>query len=574
MTAGAEKTRTHSSPKTEWLGLFVLVAMALILRWWHLDLMPFRYDAAEALIRARETLALGYPPLTGIVNSLGFRNPPGLEWLILPAVLISPDPRAAAAWIAVLIVSGTVALWWAGRSVGGRPLAWSAALLYAFLPQTIFSSRDVWAQHLLIPLGAWSLAFVLHAVQAQPSTPDKLAQAGDATSRNGGASSDASRQLSQLLAATAFAGVAALVHLAASLWFAGLLGAVLVLLRNVPFSARPRWRMRLGVLFTVFLCALLPSLLDWHHVVTNPPKEKPPHVRKFEQTAPPPKPLLGRLAEAYGGLFDPLASLQPLTGLEQELPPVLVRATHGADLALLAMCLAGLALTMLVSFSRSKVIGTFVPAPSVARLLFLWVFAPPFLVGALMRYPNATYLYFALGATLLLVCQGTGWVGGGLWLRMRAFSAASRCHDTPARFAPPFVFTALALFHLTFFVVSMETVERVRIVNGPYYVPLREQLGLVRDFDRAGVGRGHLLHLGGPWFQHSFDYLLHEVVRVPLRPGAVVMEDSLLRRHQPIRLEFVQHSLPRQWATIRWGIFPSWDDAVRFADAFYQLPLR
>jgi hypothetical protein len=35
------------------------------LRLWHPELMSFRFDSAEVLFRARETLALGYPPLMG-----------------------------------------------------------------------------------------------------------------------------------------------------------------------------------------------------------------------------------------------------------------------------------------------------------------------------------------------------------------------------------------------------------------------------------------------------------------------------------------------------------------------------
>ncbi|MBX7244358.1 MAG: hypothetical protein K1X53_02600, partial [Candidatus Sumerlaeaceae bacterium] len=89
------------------LGLLLLIlAGGLALRLPSLDLMTFRYDSAEELFRARRTVHLGAPPLTGIENSLGFHNPAGFTWLLQVTTLFTPDPRWAAAWLGLVGLSG------------------------------------------------------------------------------------------------------------------------------------------------------------------------------------------------------------------------------------------------------------------------------------------------------------------------------------------------------------------------------------------------------------------------------------------------------------------------------------
>lgn len=555
-----------------WIGvaLTALVCAGVALRWWRLDLMPFRYDAAEALFRARETFILGHPPLTGIVNSLGFRNPAGLQWIILPAVLLSPDPRVSAAWIGLLVAAGVFPLFWLGRRLGGTAVGWATAFLYAFHPQTIFSSRDVWAQHLLIPLGAWALMFAAKACFCcERRSLQPTAQESEDVLHS---------PLTCLVAAVALAAVASLVHLAAAMW----LGALMVwagwpcwIVRSAGATRRP-FVLLLAIL-GVFVLAVTPSLLDWFSLRTSPPTEKPPHIAKFELLAPEPKAFPGRLGEAYSGIFAPLASLQVLGGIEKDLPPTYFCAGRLTDLALLSFALLGLARLLLACTRSPSGASQEEFPPALAWLLSAWILLPPAFVGLLMRYPNATYLYFALGAVFLCAVLGAQWLFVGA--RRVVSAALSAPPNVPAeRRGPEYVITglffALAVFHVLFFVEAMNTVERVRVADGPYYTPLKEQLGLVREFDRAGIGRNHLLHLGGPWFQRSYDYLLHEVLRVPARSSAVVMEDIRLRRSHPLRQDFVVRNLDREWGTIHWGLFATWDDAKRMADVFYHLPLR
>ncbi|MCX7626384.1 MAG: glycosyltransferase family 39 protein [Candidatus Sumerlaeaceae bacterium] len=561
-----------SPNRSRWTN-FLLLATFLAgvgLRLWRLDLMPFRYDAAEALFRARETFSLGHPPLTGIVNSLGFRNPPGLQWIILPAVLLSPDPRVAAAWIGLLVASGIFPLFWLGRRTGSHAVGYGAALLYAFHPQTVFSSRDVWAQHLLIPLGAWALLFAVIAAEHW--------QRRSGTQLREDCQKIRPPFFPPLVVATALAAAASLVHLASATWLAALGGC----------AGWQFWRARhLGptlrhfalfiVILGLFVLSASPSLIDWMRIRSSPPAEKPPHIAKFELLAPAPKPLPGRLGEAYTGIFDPLASVQVLGGIEKHLPPAWFSAGRGADLVLLVFALLGLARLLLACGRRTPIFPVKECSPVVGWLLSAWILLPPAFVGLLMRYPNATYLYFAVGAVFLCTALGAQWLVTGTTFLFTKLMGALPRQSHYRRLADNLVaalFFLLAILHGLLFVEAMDTVERIRVVNGPYYTPLKEQLGLVREFDRVGIGRRHLLHLGGPWFQRSYDYLLDEVLQVPPRPHAVVMEDLLLRRSQPLRQNFVIQSLDRQWGTIRWGVFPTWEEATRLADEFYRLPPR
>ena len=530
----------------EWAVLLLLCGVGLALRWWRLDLIPFRYDAAEAMARARETLHLGYPPYTGIVNSLGFRNPPGLEWLILPAVLISPDPRWAVALIGIYVMTGVFPLFLTARQLGGHLCAYLVAALYTFLPVTVFASRDVWAQNLLIPLGSWCLLFAVRAT--------RLAR---------------EERLSALTIAALFAGVGATVHLAALVWFLGILGwwlTVLVREKRAGGIAAGKWftGVLIGALISLIL---LPSAIDWAALRLSPPREKPPHIEKFEAMAPPPKSLAGRLGEAYSGLFDPLSSLQTTSGIEREFSPHERTVAGIIDLVLLAwalLALAWIALAMRRERAPHLPGDSYVP---VGYLLLAWLFLPPLLTSIVMSYPNGTYFFFAMPALFLAMGVGLRSFADALTSRQEQYRVFLRRAGAAGA-------VLLALYYCFFHISAMNCVARCGRVDGPYYIPFGEQLSFLRECVDAGMGRGNLIHLGGPWFQRSYDYLALEVLSIPPRKPAVVMEDILLRTRHPHRQQFIEDHLSRRHGTVYWDIFPTFQDAALFADSFYRLPLQ
>lgn len=571
--------------------LAVATTLGLALRCWRLDLVSFHYDGAEALAWTCEALRQGRLPLTGIVNSLGFRNPPGLEWVLAPAVALTPDPRAATVWLAMWVTSGAWPMWWLGRRLAGRLGGWVAAVSYLVLPITVFGARSLWAQFLLIPFGAWSLA--------------------------GAAAYLETRRRCALLVSLALAGFATAVHLSAGAWLGGLVGWCLVeAWRQRHVQGRESRRFWLAVAGTILVVALVlaPSALDALRVRLHPPQVQPAHVAKFGMRAPLPKPWSGRLAEAFGGLFDPLSSVGVTAGIEREWPEGWFVTSRFVDVAMLCFGLVGVG-GLLMGARRGTGrwgVGSVRMEAGLARLVLAWLFSVPWVAAVAVAYPNATYFYF--GAPAMFAAASLGYclvIEGGARLvgRMRevgakfsgrfvgervrteglrgesdavaeggAGGAKSSEENIEGRVGRGWTCLAgtcgaavLAGIYAGLFFVSMRVVDERRWIAGAYYIPLGEQLGLVREFAREGVGRGHIVHLSGPWFQRSYDYLFHEVVGARVGERAVVMEDLALRVHQRARSQFLERALDRVSGSVRWKIFPSLAGARDFANAFYAI---
>ena len=295
----------------------------MALRLWRLDLIVFRYDSAEALFRVRDTLVLGHPPLTGIVNSLGFRNPPGLIWLLLPGALASPWPQAAAAWHAFLALTGVLPLFlMARRHLAG--CAWVLPVaMYCFLPVMVFGGRSIWAQNLLPAIGAWALWGAAVALDAA-RTP---------RTRSRGAAF-----------CTAMLAVAVLVHPASVpllVMVAGLFA------RLASRGALDRRSLLRGALFTVaLLCALLPSGMDWLEKRGTQEWAQPEFARQFAEKLPPPEPVLQRVRSSLASVFEPLASGDPMGGIGLLLPPGWMLTARILDYVHLLVVAAGLALVL------------------------------------------------------------------------------------------------------------------------------------------------------------------------------------------------------------------------------------
>lgn len=537
--------------------LLVLAFLGLVLRWYRLDLISFRYDVADALFRARETLALGHPPLTGIVNSLGFRNPGGLIWIILPPVLLSPRPEMATAWVGLLTLTGL----WPLFQIGRRWLPPGVWLLpcaaYAFLPSQVFGGRAVWAQNLMPAAGAWALWWLLTARDAS-RTPQARGRAATA--------------------ALAILGVSVSVHLSGA---ATLIAALLLLIHPLRRGLLPRAALPAAAAALVLSAAiLLPSFLDWRRT-RHHPLPKPEHVVKFESNLPPPPSAPERVREAVSGQFGLLSSLDSLGGIERELGPAAIVPVRAADLGLFLLALVGIGHAVLLLIrgqgnngvpetpdataapsgpNRSAVRTEPSPLREPARVLIVWLTVPALLGALLIPRLNATYFAPALPAVLVLGALG---VSALLPARpARLFCTAG------AAFLP------LAYGHLFF--ASLAAVDQSRSVYGLYYIPLADQERLARRFKQAGVPRGQIRHLSGDWYGRPYDYLHAEVAGAAApRPGDpwVVMDDQLLRGRSPERVKWLEEHLPHSLGTVRYRIVPDAATASAMAQAFYALPV-
>ncbi|AXA37159.1 MAG: hypothetical protein D6691_06940 [Candidatus Hydrogenedentota bacterium] len=592
------QTREQAEPFLA-IGL-TLCVLGLALRWWRLDLMPFRFDAAEALARTRETLAYGFPPLTGIVNSLGFRNPAGLEWLILPSALLSPDPRLSAVWIAVLFMSGVWPMLRLGATIGGSWGAWLLGVVYTFHPLCVFASRDVWAQNLLPMFGAWALWCVVHARVAPP------------------------RQAANLLARAFVAiSVAAAVHLSGVAWWLTLCGIALFWLRQVatkvegetrptldpdgtptngaqPLPTRISLWVRPMLAAAALFLFLLPSAMDFLRVQSAPAQPKPDYVETFERQMPQPKPVVLRVGDSFAALFEPWSSVGATGGAAELLPNWVVGLAGGVDMVLMLASLIGFVLVLVAALRPGAVPSL---PQDLARILLAWVLVPAVGAGVFMRYPNSTYLYCALPATYLFVPLALRAVSACLLRRIIAWpksatgdggetsagSSAERTHELsnyPAsvpkegirfRTVGGLTLALVALAYISFQLAVVRELDRVGRVDGPYYIPLAEQVALVQDLKAAGVRSGRFVHLAGGWFQRPYDYLLEWLAPRHLTgsteaPMWGVAEDLLLRRSQPKLQEYCKRVLRRNRGSVQWDVFPSEAAVIQILDQYARIP--
>jgi hypothetical protein len=535
-----------------WVVPAVLFVAGIALRWWRLDLISFRFDAVEALARAREAVEAGSVPLTGIVNSLGFRNPGGFIWLILPSAVASPDPRFTAGWIGLLAMTGVFPLWWIGGRFAGGAVRLLPAVVYTFAPVCVFGSRSIWAQNLMPALGAWVLAFLLMALDFRA-----------AVGRRG---------ICAMLAA-AFAALSVSVHLSGAAWMLLVLLALAVPVIRREFPARTV--AGIAAVLVVAALSFLPVVADWSLRRSVPPVTKPDYVQKFESAMPEPKPFAGRVGDAVSGLFEPFSSLGATGGIDRQLGVWTAGTARMADFVLLAAMLAGMALAAM------RVSGRFTLPASVdengcmpdrwyCAVLVSWCLVPALLGAATMPYLNPTYFFPALPAMMLLAAEPLAIFTA--WLHRRA--AASR--RSSVDLATAVVAVLIAVDYCAFQVATVRTLDRSRNVAGSYYIPLVEQERLVSLSVADGVGRNNFIHLGGDWFQRSYDYLFrHAPRRDDGGSGTAwaVAEDLQLRTTQKKRTALVEHHLPASVGTVRFGVFPDEGSAKEFANRFYGLPL-
>ena len=531
--------------------LGLLAAAGLALRWWRLDLMPFRFDSAAEMWRAREVLdGVGWP-ITGIINSLGFRNPAGFTWLIMPTAVLSPDPRWTAAWIGTLTMTALWPLYGAGRLVfGTRALALLLCAVWTVLPLCVMGGRSIWPQNLLATFGAWGLWLLLLACKADVPPRRRVA-----TAAVGGG----------------VLGFGALVHLSC----VAAVGVALLILgvcaaRPRRAHGRPTDRMGgklvlalvIGLLPAV--AGLVPSALDGWRRMSVPASQraaKPAHIRQYESRMPPPKPVPARLSDAVGGLFQQFSSLGATGGIDQQLSPAAVAAGRAADVALLALVLAGVARAALaLGRRRHPAAGSDGISRFHAAVLLAWMFLPPVVAAFALKRLNTSYFAYTLPA-LLLLAAGALRAGGGEVSRRLSRGAAGACAAG---------MTALYLF--SFFGI-MAALDASRYVRGDYYIPLANQLNLVRRLAAEGVSRERFVHLSGDWFQHSYNYLFEEMSVSPApgsQPAWAVVEDLILRGRQARRTALIEEHATLREGPVAAVLFSGPGGALALQRAFWE----
>lgn len=129
----------------------LIVLLAALLRFLHLNYMEFNADEANNLFLAAGLVSGKSFPLVGVTSSIGTLNPPLFIYLLGIPMLFSRSPVFAAGFIALLNCAAVGLSYVFCRRYFGRTAAVFAAALFAVNPWAVFYSRKIWQQELLPP---------------------------------------------------------------------------------------------------------------------------------------------------------------------------------------------------------------------------------------------------------------------------------------------------------------------------------------------------------------------------------------------------------------------------------------
>jgi hypothetical protein len=220
------------------LGFVLVLAGVLRLGWPGAN--GFLYDEARVSLLALQ-MAHGTFISVGMPSSTALPNMPGLVWLMTPFFWLSPDPLFATLAIGLANTLAVAGIWWLARRAWGPWAALCAALLLAGSPWSVFYSRSIWGQDLLVPLAVvWALGAygASHPIRA-------TAQLGSGPHR-----------VLKLIPDFAMFGCVFIALFAPQVHYAGLALIPATILVGLRFRWWHRWKAGLAGTIVAGLCAL------------------------------------------------------------------------------------------------------------------------------------------------------------------------------------------------------------------------------------------------------------------------------------------------------------------------------
>lgn len=127
-----------------------MVILAVVMRLSFLGLIEFKADEALTVLSLQEWINKPEIIESGLISSTGVKNFPLFQYLLLPAGLISTDPRFLSGLIALVNVVMVGWFYRATRRNYGDKVALVAGLVVAMAPYQILLSRKIWAQDLIM----------------------------------------------------------------------------------------------------------------------------------------------------------------------------------------------------------------------------------------------------------------------------------------------------------------------------------------------------------------------------------------------------------------------------------------
>lgn len=446
-----------------------LFLVALGFRWVELQWMSFKFDQMAVVERAL-MIAGGQAPFFGIVNSLGFRNAPGYIWTLMPAVLFSSSPVVAAAWHGLIAATIVFPMALLGRLLSsGGIFSWFPAVACAVLPWSVFAGRELWAQHLLAPLGAWALWALICAL-----LPEKAAR---------------SRLRYGALALALLCWMTS-IHYGAGplLLIAGV--ALWPVFRRVPWKASA-----LALLpSALILVTMLPSVADYFYRQKHP-LPKPDYVLQFERVRPAPRPLYQRLPRTAAAALNG-NSLNTVGGVDLVAARALVLAASLLDACVLSLLLFGLffcAVTASLGQRQELEKSSKIP-PAIPLLLLAWIVFPAVLGAVLFKYPQESYFAASRPASFLALVVGS-----------RRFSGPGVAWPrTCDRVITILTGAGAAVMSV---LLIRETIDPPHVL-AEYHVPYAQQKRVADYLRRQGVAPGRIVHFSGDLLVPAYNFLV------------------------------------------------------------------
>jgi hypothetical protein len=401
------------------------------------------------------------------------------------------------------------------------------------MPAQVFNARTIWAQWLMLPIYSWVLWFLAGLVDPLPRHSKR-----------------------RIIAALALSWIGCTVHLAGLVFLPVVIGALLLMARGQRVS-RPA---ALSAMLLGSLPALLlvPSAVDWAQHRNNGARPKPAHIAKFESLMPPPLPPARRVVSSIADEYNAFANVGQADDLVRPLPVVLRRTVRACDAVFLVFALIGTASAVLIA-TRPRTNAS--PKRTVAILLLSWIFIPTIAGSLVLSRANGSYFAPAIPAIFLLTALPVATGAINRWMQLVAGT-----------------FAALAgAGYCVFTIAITNTIDQTSMVKGQYYIPLREQQAFAQQLAKKNVSARRLTHLSGDWFQRPYEYLLSQVCGVKelsADPHWAVIEDSSLRTNQQLRVQFFAPRATLRQGTVAAAIFDHAEDATRFVDSYYAVPIR
>lgn len=508
--------------------LFLLFAMAAFLRLWDLDMMTFRYDQAAAAFRAREVLS-GSFPWTGITNSMGFRNAPGFIWLIIPPLLLTGSPVIATGWIGLVISTAVFPIHRIARRLTDSTFRWIPTIIFATAPYMVFYGRNLWAQCLLVAIGAWAFWFMIKALET-PAAESKT-------------------HFRYSVIALTLLAFGTSVHFSAALHF--LIAAVVLLW---PIKNLKRILTILILPASVF-ATMLPSVFDYAALKLGPPKEQPQFAAHFAGLLPEPLPLWQRLPDTFTPLLFP-DNFETVYGSINELTFPAKGFLKASNITLGVLFGAGF-LVLIVYTLRSE------SHPSrtlIDKHLLLWFLLPLVIGCTLLSSVNPTYF-------------------SASWFAPPLFAAFlfNRIKSTKVNVLGILATGILGIILTASTALLFHHINKEKFIAGPYYIPYKYQRETIKILESESIRNRRFEHLSGTVFQHSYDYIAVHVAKLS-QPKAddrkyALLQDINILSDQPTRKELFINSSPQFVNSVGVLITPTLTDAQDFMFRYYNLDL-